>query len=126
MNNIYLSENVQYMAEQNYNNLISCVANSNAIDLTPIITAIPLVRKAVFYKLASGEVLVGIMPEPLFSLTDRLQLMQNVEAAVKEITGQNVYVSLDTDVFVEISKCKDDVKAKSIKDCIIRRNSARM
>ena len=67
-----------------------------------------------------------MLSEPLFSLTERLTLLQGVEKTVKEYTQNNVYVTLDTDLFVAISKCKEDAKASQIKEFIIRRNSARM
>lgn len=125
MNNLYISENVQYVEQKN-DNLMQIVAQSGAIDFTTVVANIPLVRKVVFYQLQSGEVIVGVLPEPLFSLSDRLNLMQNVEKAVSELTNKDTFVTLDTDLFVAISKCRDEENAKTIKDFIIRRNSARM
>lgn len=125
MNNLYISENVQYVEQKN-DNLMQVVAQSGAIDFTMVVANIPLVRKVVFYQLQSGEVIVGVLPEPLFSLSDRLNLMQNVEKAVSELTNKDAFVTLDTDLFVAISKCRDEENAKTIKDFIIRRNSARM
>ncbi len=125
MNNFYISENVQYVEQKN-DNLMQVVAQNDAIDFTTVIASIPLVRKVVFYQLQSGEVIVGVLPEPLFSLSDRLNLMQNVEKAVSELTKKETFVTLDTDLFVAISKCSDEENAKTIKDFIIRRNSARM
>ncbi len=129
MYNFYFSENIQYV-DVNVQNLsfdlmVNSVENTQK-DFVQIVDGVEKVRQAVCYQMASGEMLVGVLSEPLFSLSDRLNLLINVEKKVSEITGKKAYVTLDTDLFVAISKCKDDEKANSIKDAIIMRNNARM
>lgn len=128
MYNLYFSENVQYIDvnAQNYKDLQNFTLDFESKDFVQIVDGVEKVRQAVCYQMANGEVLVGVLSEPLFSLSDRLNLLINVEKKVSEITGKKAYVTLDTDLFVAISKCKDDEKANSIKDAIIMRNNARM
>ncbi len=129
MNNFITYENVQYMSlpsQVNYSSFIVSNAQTNDYDFVQIVVGVGKVRQAVCYKMANGEVLVGVLSEPLFSLSERLNLLLDIEKAVKEITHKNVYVTLDTDLFVGISKCKEDAKAEQLKELIIMRNSARM
>lgn len=129
MYNFYFNENVQYVdfSAQNYQyDLMISAPNNDKKDFVQIVDGVDKVRQAVCYQMANGEVIVGVLSKPLFSLSDRLNLLINVEKTVSEITGKKAYVTLDTDLFVAISKCKDDEKASSIKDAIIMRNNARM
>lgn len=127
MNNIDIYENVQY-AKDYVVNLGYELAAENEVqyDFVQVALGVEKVRKAVCYNMANGEVLVGVLTEPLFSLSERLTLGKTIENTVAEITGKNVYVTLDTDLFVQISKCKDDAKGQEIKRQIIVRNNARM
>lgn len=102
------------------------VVNNFDYDFSAVVAGVSKVRQAVCYCLKNGEVIVGVLTEPLFSLTERLTLLQNIEQEVSKITGKKAYVSLDTDIFVAISKCKEDAKAEEIKDIIFMRNNARM
>ena len=128
--NSIMYENVQYapipyIKDGSFDLYQSANDNDN-YDIVQIVAGVEKVRQVVCYKMGNGEVLVGVLSEPLFSLTERLTLLQSVENTVKEYTKNNVYVTLDTDLFVAITKCKEDAKASQIKEFIIRRNSARM
>lgn len=128
MDNMINYENVQYINfEVNEScNLISTIADSSQYDFVQVVAGVDKVRKAVCYNLASGEVLVGVLTEPLFSLSERLSLKQQIEQTVAEITQKDVFVTLDTDLFVQISKCKEEQTAQEIKKLIYVRNMARM
>lgn len=130
MSNFIMYENVQYAPIPYINggsfDLYQSENYNSNYDLVQIVAGVEKVRQVVCYQMGNGEVLVGVLSEPLFSLTERMTLLQSVENTVKEYTQNNVYVTLDTDLFVAISKCKEDAKASQIKEFIIRRNSARM
>lgn len=120
-----LSENVQYINNYYTNDIVANTIYNN-FDIVQIVSGVPKVRQSVCYIMESGEVLVGVLSEPLFSLSDRLNLLIDIEQTVSKVTGNKAYVTLDTDLFVGISKCKDNTKAEEIKDLIIMRNNARM
>lgn len=129
MNNYIMYENVANVSnisgyQNDYNYLI--VNDTKQYDFVQVVLSVGKIRQAVCYELKNGEVLVGALTEPLFSLSERLILMQDIEKKVNEITGKKVYVTFDTDLFVAISKCKDDEKAGKLKELIFMRNSARM
>ncbi len=109
----------------NYHNYL-IINDAKQYDFVQVVLSVGKIRQAVCYELKNGEVLVGTLTEPLFSLSERLILMQDIEKKVNEITDKKVYVTFDTDLFVAISKCKDDEKAGNLKELIFMRNSARM
>lgn len=129
MDMIFNYENMQYANNFEVNEgyeFVSAVADNNQYDFVQVVAGVEKVRKAVCYNLASGEVIVGVLTEPLFSLSERLTLKQKIEQSVAEITQKDVFVTLDTDLFVQISKCKDEATAQEIKQLIFVRNMARM
>lgn len=129
MNNFDFYENVQYVKEFDYAsacNLSAGAFDNDNYDFVQVVAGVEKVRKAACYQLASGEVICGVLTEPLFSLTERLTLQQTIQKTVADITKKQVYVTLDTDIFVQIGKCKDDNEAEKIKQLIIVRNNARM
>ena len=78
MNNFITYENVQYMSlpsQLNYSSFIESTAQTNEYDFVQIVVGVGKVRQAVCYQMANGEVLVGVLPEPLFSLSERLNLL---------------------------------------------------
>lgn len=105
-------------------NMLQLTADKD-VDFVQIVCGIQKVRQAVCYVTNSGEVLCGVLTEPLFSLSERLNLQRDIQKKLSELTGQQAYVSLDTDVFALISECKNEQQAKSIKQLIIMRNNAR-
>lgn len=129
MDMIFNYENMQYANNFEVNEgyeFVSAIADNNQYDFVQVVAGVEKVRKAVCYNLASGEVIVGVLTEPLFSLSERLTLKQKIEQSVAEITQKDVFVTLDTDLFVQISKCKDEATAQEIKQLIFVRNMARM
>lgn len=128
MNNIYIYENVQYAKDYNASLGNDCILldTNQQYDFAQITLGVEKVRKAACYVMENGEVLVGVLTEPLFSLSERLTLTQTIEKVVTEITGKQVFVTLDTDLYIQISKCKDEIQANSIKQLICTRNNARM
>lgn len=97
------------------------VAINNVFDLAAIVAGVNGVRQAAVYQLESGEAIVAVLNEPIFSLSARDNLINSIKNAVFSITGKQVYVSLDTDIFVAINKCSSDKMAKEIKNAILKR-----
>lgn len=104
--------------------LIMCaVAVSNVFNLVAIVNSVAGVRQTEVYQLENGEAIVAVLTEPIFSLSERDKLMNEIKNAVFLNTGKDVYVSFDTDIFVAISKCSSDKMAKEIKNLITKRSS---
>lgn len=122
----YISENIQYIDLNKNDFKVTSKINDKNFDLIQIVAGIEKVRQVVCYTMGSGEVLVGVLPEPLFSLSERLNLLSTIQKKVSEFAGNKAYVTLDTDLFVAIGKCKVDAKADELKEAITMRNNARM
>lgn len=101
---------------------ICAVAISSVFNIVAVVTEVPGVRQAVAYQLENGEVIVATLTEPIFSLSERAGLIQAIKTAVYQKTGSEVYVSLDTDMFVAISKCSNEKMALELKNIIMKRN----
>lgn len=125
MNDYIMTENVQYAKDFYASDIVANKIYTN-FDIVQIVSGVPKVRQTVCYILQSGEVLVGVLSEPIFSLSDRLNLLREIEQTVSKFTQNKVYVTLDTDLFVKISKCKENSKGEEIKQLISMRNNARM
>ena len=87
-----------------------------------IMTDIDLVRDYKAYQLESGEVIVAIITEPIFTSSKRQLLMQEiVDKLIETGNATEVYVSMDTDIYISISNITDDNSARIVINTIINR-----
>lgn len=103
------------------NNLIlgiMCVASF----ISPIqekINALDKVRDSIVYEMSDGSVIVSVITEPIFTLSTRQKLYNDIEEIVSNsgVNGE-VFISFDIDIFSKLSLTKDDNEASKIIETI--------
>ncbi len=91
------------------------VATISTTWIGSIVGNIELVRDYEAYQLESGEVIVAIITEPIFTSSGRKSLVEEIEELLIE-SGKTtkVYVSLDTDIYIKVASISSDDEAYEI------------
>ena len=100
---------------KNFICMIMVAATMSATWIGAVIGNIDLVREYQAYQLESGEVIVAVITEPIFTSSGRKSLMEDIEEALLE-SGKTtkVYISLDTDIYIKVANLFSDDKAYEV------------
>lgn len=96
------------------------VASSSPI--SGLFADIDEIRDCAGYIAGDGSVVVALLTTPIYTASGRKELENSVRDKISNAGYQcKVYISFDTDIYLELLSCKDDMCAKSIINLIMSR-----